>query len=77
MELRISSVCWFFWASTGGSLPLGGEGTGPPLPVAATVAFCPDLGVRACQCVSVSVRVCMYAGVCVCVRERVGEWWYH
>ena len=37
MELSISSVCWFFCDSTGGSLAFGGEGTGPPLPRAAMV----------------------------------------
>ena len=47
MELRISSVCWFFWASTGGSFPFGGEGMGPPLPIAATVGCWPARGVRA------------------------------
>ena len=45
-ELRISSVCWFFCASTGGSLPFGGEGTGPPLPRTAMAGFWLDLGVR-------------------------------
>ena len=60
MELRISSVCWFFCASTGGSLPLGGEGMGPPLPIAAIVGFWVDLGVRACVCVCVKSEMWHY-----------------
>lgn len=34
---KISSVCWFFCASTGGSLDFGGLGIGPPPPTTATV----------------------------------------
>lgn len=34
---RISSACWFFCASTGGSLDFGGLGIGPPPPTTATV----------------------------------------
>ena len=40
---RISSVCWFFCASTGGSLDFGGLGIGPPPPMTATVGCWPCL----------------------------------
>lgn len=40
IEFSISSVCWFFCASTGVSLFLGSPGRGPPLPVTAIVPAC-------------------------------------